>query len=208
MWLTPSLHRTLKMKFLPKLFLILLFVVSYGYAQDGTTVFVTGEAKDVKKEKTPLFGEAGAFSNFSISVPLRGNDSDYDPEEDISWFAPDGISFHGGFGVHSTETIAFSINTGIDGMISKKLVAAPVYGSLLFNPKVGDETTLIIQAGIGWGFALGRGDLSGLYQKYRLGLANGDNMGIFIEANIYGFQLYDAKEVSSLNLGVCLFNFD
>ncbi|MHA3786926.1 hypothetical protein ACX0HA_01850 [Flavobacterium hauense] len=191
-----------------RLCLLLLLVVSCVYAQDGTTVFVTGEIKKEKKEKTPFFGEAGAFSNFSISVPLRGNDSDYEPEEDISWFAPDGISLHGGFGVHSTETIAFSINTGIDGMISKKLVAAPVYGSLLFNPKVGDETTLTLQAGVGWGFALGRGDLSGLYQKYRLGFANGDNMGIFIEANIYNFELYNATQVGSLNLGICLFNFE
>ena len=204
----PYLHRTLKMKSLHKLFLILLLAVSYGYAQDGTTVFVTGEIKKEKKEKTPLFGEAGAFSNFSISVPLRGNDSDYDTEEDISWFAPDGISLHGGFGVHSTETIAFSINTGIDGMISKKLVAAPVYASLLFNPKVGDETTLILQAGVGWGFALGRGDLSGLYQKYRLGFANGDNMGIFIEINAYDFDLYQSTDVGTINLGICLFNFE
>lgn len=205
--------RILKMKSLHKYFLLLLLCASYGFSQDGSTVFITKEIKDEKKEKKSFFGEAGVFSNFSISVPFRVNTergtNDPDTGETSEyWFLPDGINFHGGFGVHSTETFALSINTGIDGMITPKLVAVPVYASLLVNPRFGDESTMALQYGIGRAFALGRGDLSGLYQKYRLGFTNGDKMGFFIEANYYGFGLRDIRQVSTINLGICLFNFE
>lgn len=204
-----SPHRILKMKSLHKLYFIVLLAVSYGYAQDGTTVFVTGEVKDVKKEKTPLFGEAAAFSNFTFSLPFKANEN-YDRYDDYddSWFLPDGITFHGGFGVHTTRTIAVSANAGIDGLISSKLVAAPVYGSLLLNIKFNDDTTMYAQAGIGKAFALGRGDLSGLYQKYRIGFSNGEHLGFFAEVNYYGFSVYDTKQLGTFNLGISLFNFN
>ena len=201
------------MKFLHNLFLLLLLAISYGYAQDSNTVFVTKEIKDEKKQKKSFFGEAGAFSNFSLSVPFRANTErgTNDPdtgEESEYWFLPDGINLHAGFGVHTTETIALSVNAGLDGMLTPKLVVVPVYASLLVNPRFGDESTVALQYGIGRAFALGRGDLSGLYQKYRLGFTNGDKAGFFIEINYYGFGLRDIRQVSTVNLGVCLFNFE
>jgi hypothetical protein len=195
------------MKSLHKLFFILLLTGSCAYAQTGTTVFVTGEAKEVKKEKTPFFGEAAAFSTFSISIPIRGNDSDSGDDEDRSWFLPDGITAHGGFGVHATETFALSANAGIDGIISEKLVAAPVYASLLINPSVSDGASLYFQGGVGYAFALGRGDLSGVYQKYRIGFTNDEDKGVFIEVNSYGFGVYNNTNIYSINLGVSFFNF-
>ncbi len=214
MLLTLYHPRILKMQSLRKLFLVLLLCASYGFSQEGNTVFITKEIKDEKKERKSFFGEAGAFSNFSISVPFRANtlrgvnDPDTGEKTSESWFLPDGINFHGGFGVHSTETFALSINTGIDGMITPKLVAVPVYASLLINPRFSEDSTLALQYGIGRAFALGRGDLSGLYQKYRLGFTTGDKMGFFIEANYYGFGLRDIRQVSTINLGICLFNFE
>jgi len=196
------------MKLLPLLKYLLLLTTFCGYSQ---TVFVTGDVKDTR-EKHGLFDEAGMFSNFSFAVPFRGN-PDYgtnDPDGGNSgtWFIPDGLNVQGGFGVHTTETIALSLNTGIDGLITPKLVAVPVYGSLLINPAINEDSTLYIQIGIGKAFALGRGDLSGLYQKYRIGVANSDKMGVFIEANYYGFGVYDIKQVSSITIGITLFNFD
>lgn len=195
------------MKYLHKLSVIFLLIVSYGYSQE--TVFITSEAKE-DKEKKSLFGEAGAFSNFAVSVPIRGNDPNYisDDNSDRPWFLPDGINLHGGFGVHTTQTIALSANAGLDGLISEKLVAAPVYASLILNPKIGDETSIYAQAGIGWAFALGRGNLSGLYQKYRLGIANGDHIGFFAEVNAYGFGIYSPNQIYSFNIGIALFNFE
>lgn len=211
----PYPHRTLKMKskLLHRLYFILACMATSGiYAQDDDkpeTVFVTGDIKNIKKEKMPLFGEAGRFISFTASVPLKANDNDYDSEEtkDRPWLSPDGINLHAGYGVHSTETLAISAHTGIDGLISEKLVAIPVYGSLLLHPKISEKTSLVFQAGIGWSFALGRGDLSGLYQKYRVGYTT-NNTGFFLEVNAYGFGIYDIHQVASLNVGITLFKFD
>jgi len=114
------------MKFQHKLYLILfLLATTYGYSQ---TVFVTGEVKDTR-EKHGLFDEAAMFSNFSFALPFRGNPNygTNDPEGGNSgtWFIPDGLNIQGGFGVHTTETIALSLNTGIDGLITPKLVPYP-----------------------------------------------------------------------------------
>jgi hypothetical protein len=198
------------MKFLQlnRLLLVLLLTGFYSHAQ---TVFVTAEIKDTK-EKNGFFDSAGAFSNFSLSVPFRGNPeygtNDPNDTNKGTWFIPDGISFQGGFGVHATETFALSLNTGIDGLITPKLVAVPVYGSLLINPAINDDSTLFLQIGVGRAFAIGRGDLSGVYQKYRLGASDSGNTGIFIELNFYGFGLYDIRQVSSINIGISIFNFN
>lgn len=191
-----------------KLLLAVLLAGFYGHAQ---TVFITREIPDTK-EKRPLFGETGIFSNFSFSLPFRAN-PEYgtnDPynENSGTWFIPDGINFQGGFGIHATKTIALSINSGIDGLITPKLVAVPVYASLIINPHLNEDTSLFFQAGVGHAFALGRGDLSGVYQKYRLGVGDTEGIGFFIEANYYGFGLGNLKQVSTINLGISLFNFN
>lgn len=204
------LHKTLKMKLrqLHKLLFAVLLAGFYGHAQ---TVFLTREIEDTQERKG-LFSEVGAFSNFSFSAPFRANPAygTNDPynEGNGTWFIPDGINIQGGFGVHATKTIALSINSGIDGLISPKLVAVPVYASIIINPHLNEDTSLFLQAGVGHSFALGRGDLSGLYQKYRVGVGDTEGIGFFIEANYYGFGLYDIKQISSLNLGFCIFNFN
>ena len=199
----------MKLRLLHKLLVAaLLFTGLYTHAQ---TVFVTREIPNTK-EKHPLFEKIGAFSNFSFSLPFRANPAygTNDPynEGNGTWFIPDGINFQGGFGVHATKRIALSINSGIDGLITPKLVAVPVYGSLIINPHLNEDTSLFFQVGVGHAFALGRGDLSGLYQKYRFGVGDTEGIGFFIEANYYGFGLYGIKQVSTLNIGICLYNFN
>lgn len=205
----PYPHKTLKMKF-RQLHKILATVLLAGFYSHAQTVYITRDIIDTK-ERRPLFGKVRTFSNFSFSAPFRAN-PEYgtnDPNGNSgTWFIPDGLNIQGGFGLHTTQTLALSINSGIDGLITPKLVAVPVYGSLLINPAINEDSTLYIQIGVGQAFALGRGDLSGLYQKYRLGVTNSDKLGVFIEANYYGFGLYDIKQVSSINLGISLFNFN
>lgn len=191
-----------------KLLFAVLLAGLYSHAQ---TVFVTREIPDTK-EKHPLFEEMGTFSNFSFSLPFRANPeygtNNPQNEGNGTWFIPDGINIQGGFGVHATKTIALSINSGIDGLITPKLVIAPIYASLLLNPHINEDTSLFFQAGVGHAFALGRGDLSGLYQKYRFGVGDSGGVSFFIEANYYGFGLHNLKQVSSINLGISLYNFN
>jgi len=207
----PYLLKTLKMK-LRYLLKILPAVLLAGFYSHAQTVYITRDITDTK-EKKPFFGKIGAFSNFSFSLPFRANpeygtNDPYTGEQNKSWFLPDGLNFQGGFGFHTGQTIALSLNAGIDGMISPKLVAAPVYGSIILRPKFNDDTAMIFQYGIGKAFALGRGDLSGLYQKYRLGFTDDENLGFFVEANYYGFGVYDIKQVSTISIGICILNFD
>lgn len=193
--------------------LVLTLTISLCHAQDKT-VFITSEEGFKKKDKdrAGLFDEAGLLTTFSGSMsfkfnPNRGTTDPDTGETDDNWFVPNGLGIHGGLGIHTTQSIALTINTGIDGKLESKLIAVPVYASLLLNPTINDSS-LFFQIGMGQAFALGRGNLSGFYQKYRIGIADEEGLGFFAELNLYGFDTYSTQQLATLNIGVVLFKFD
>lgn len=155
------------------------------------------------------------FAQLALSVPLRGNpdegnDDYYEDNDDPSVFdyvVPDGIGAHLGYGVFYNSWIGISANTGIDFVGQQKLVTTPVYGMLTLTPFLKQEYGLLFQVGLGHTFALGRGNLSGTYQKYRLGAIIGGQLSIHFEANLYGFPIYDFREAGSISIGVSLLDF-
>jgi len=180
------------------------------YSQDDPkpeTVFVTKPYEGKPVKPFPLFGQ------LSISIPVRAtperSESDtYDDTNTVfDYILPDGLSAHFGYGIHHNNWVGLSADVGIDYIISEKLVTAPIYGSLFFSPKIWENTNIYLQAGYGKAFALGRGDLSGTYQKYRFGLIFDEHITLYIEGNYYGFPLHEMKEAGSINFGVSFFNF-
>lgn len=183
--------------------LSLLLLLSAGaFAQD--TVYQTYSAPEEK--------EYGVFfTQVALGVPLNLNPhrGEVDPAtgESGSWFIPDGISLHGGAGIHLKKWIGISANTGIDWRIKQKLVSVPIYGMLTVNPHFNKETSILLQAGLGQAYALGRGNLNGTYQKYRLGIMFDDDMCIFIDGSLFGYPLKDIRETGTFTIGLGLFNF-
>ena len=170
-------------------------------------------AQTVYKTYTPDEDKAGnsiVLSQFSFSLPFNANSNrgqNYvDGTSNNNWFVPDGLSAHGGIGIHFKKWIGISANTGIDWRISQKLVSAPVYAMLTINPHFNKETSLVLQGGIGQAFALGRGNLSGTYQKYRVGI-HFDDIMLFADASSFGYPVKDITETGILSLGISLLNF-
>ncbi|MCD0470235.1 hypothetical protein [Flavobacterium sp. JAS] len=145
-----------------------------------------------------------------ISASITGNPDTNEttnyPDEDRAWIVPDGLGAKIGYGIQYKKWITLGIHSGIDYKWYDKLVAVPVYLNFGLNPKVGAETRIMIQAGYGKGFALGRGDLSGEYRKLRLGIGS-DDFIIFIETAQYDFPLHDEKNVGNISLGVTVISF-
>ncbi|MEL1245586.1 hypothetical protein AAEO56_15025 [Flavobacterium sp. DGU11] len=195
---------------------LLLIVSFYCSAQDDEkkeTVFITHSNPDDKVAPEFLFGQ------ISISVPVRANPYSDEIQEDyaargeeykpsvLDYVIPDGLSANIGFGVHLKSWIGVSANTGIDWIATEKIVYAPVYGSILFTPQIWEETNVYMQVGYGWSYALGRGNLSGAYQKYRLGLIFDNTGSIFLDFSSSDFPLYEYKYVGSISIGVAITNF-
>jgi hypothetical protein len=192
----------LKMELKTLLYSLILFVTFCSYSQD--TVFLTASPDEAKEYNNFI-------TQFSFSIPLsvnprRGEADQYSQEND-SWLIPDGISAHGGAGFHLKKWVALSANTGVDWRIKQKLVSVPVYAALTLNPHFNKETSVMLQAGLGHAFAIGRGDLSGTYQKYRAGIFFNDIL-IFADASMFGFPLEDTPEMGSFTLGISLLNFN
>ena len=196
----------------------MLFAVSLSYGQTTSeTVFIT---KSDPNEK--VVGDQHTFTQFTLSVPLRGN-PEADEIEDIKneyasrgeqyeptvldYVLPNGLSAHGGYGLHFRSWIGISANAGIDWIATEKIVSAPVYGSIVFNPQIWDETSVYLQAGYGRAFALGRGSLSGEYYKYRIGLGNDNDVSLFIDLSRNKFALHDLKEINVISIGISIFDF-
>jgi hypothetical protein len=166
-------------------------------------------------------GEKHYFGQFSLSVPIRANPyrDDYDYQDDngdgvideeeqkfsaLDYIYPDGLSLQYGMGLHYHKWIGISANFGIDWIATGKLVTVPLYGAVFLSPKIWESTNLYLQAGLGHTFALGRGDLSGTYQKYRLGLDFESEIILYLEVNRYGFNLYDMDTAGSISLGISI----
>jgi hypothetical protein len=196
------------------LYIIIVTAASAGYSQTKPeTVFIT--VSDPDEKPAPEY----FFSQLAVSIPLRGNPSNgqddgypYNggekPDETVfDYVLPDGLSAHMGYGVHFRSWVAISANAGIDWIASEKLVTAPVYMSLLFNPQIWEEYNVYLQAGYGKAFALGRGDLAGDYMKFRIGLVRDNEGSLFLDLSGYDFPLHGNVAVPVFSIGFSGFYF-
>ena len=149
------------------------------------------------------------FAQFEISIPLQGNQNlgeEYpDGTFNNNWFLPDGVNANFGYGIHYKKWLGITANSGIGMILSQKLVIAPVFANLRIMPKVGEETRLGIDFGLGQSFALGRGNLQGTFQRAKLNLES-DGRQLFIEFVSYGINFNNTNQ-QSISIGIALVSF-
>ena len=143
---------------------------------------------------------------FDISVPFRGNETYGEIDENGNrsdyWFLPDGIGAKFGYGIHFSEWIGLSLNTGFDVVAQQKLFSVPIYASIVLTPRINDDVSLLFQYGFGKSFAIGRGNLSGYYNKFRIGV--GDEIIIFADVSLNGFAVRNIENTGSISLGLTI----
>ena len=151
------------------------------------------------------------FLQFEASIPLAANihrgETYADGSKNTTWFLPNGISGKFGFGIQQNKWIGLSLHTGIDWKIDEQLVAVPMFGNLRISPGFGNGTRVTLQAGFGKGFALGRGNLVGNYQRYSIGLESDEDVILFAEISGYDFKLHNQTSVYSFSLGLAIRTF-
>ncbi|WP_264535316.1 hypothetical protein [Flavobacterium sp. N1736] len=152
------------------------------------------------------------YIQFDVAVSIAGNperneSEDYPGQKNNAFFVPDGLGSKIGYGVQYKKSITLGIHSGIDWKWDEKFVAVPVYLNLGLSPKIGEESRIILQAGYGKGFALGRGNLSGEYKKIRLGIGS-DDFTLFAEIAQYEIPLHKEKNIGNISFGVSLISFD
>jgi len=184
-----------------------------AFAQNRTVYIVKNDSlarpKPVRNDN--FLDEFSLFGQAALSTPLRFN-PDYgktnDSDEDAATcLLPDGLSIHGGFGVHLDQALALTVNSGFDWHADANLFSVPVYASALLNIRLSDENSFMLQYGYGRAFAIGHGHLAGTYEKLRVAYVI-DIVGIFAEINQYGYAWKDAPEMSGVNLGIQVFVFE
>jgi hypothetical protein len=197
----------LRLKILCCILLCFACAAASAQSKNSKTVYIT---RIDPEDKTPA--EQIWFRHLSLSIPLRANpyrDFEYDTDGTQlgNLLIPNGISAHLGYGIHYRSKIGLSLNTGIDYTGYLRLVNVPVYGSLMLNPHISDESSIIIQGGYGYSFALGRGSLSGTYQKYRLGLGFDDSIVIYLEVNASNFSVHGYNTAANFCVGFMALDF-
>jgi hypothetical protein len=185
-----------------KKYSIAIQILFFSVNSFSQTIYTTIEG--VKTKST--------FTQFDISIPLQSNpyreQNDLDEKRNNSWFLPDGLSSSFGYGFHYNKWISIAIHSGIDWKISESLVVAPIFANFKLNPKLGIKPTRIVaQVGFGKSFALGRGNLEGLYKKLSLGVQTDEDLLLYIQISEYGFSLHNQKNIGSLSLGISLITF-
>ena len=186
--------------------LFFIIALSPAFCLGQQTVFVTEEGSNEKEPKI----KKHIFSQIGFSIPIQSNPNFgkyYGTKRDDNRLIPDGVCLNVGLGMHYRKWVGVSINTGIDWRIKHKLVSAPVYGSVMFNPQIG-YTGIYAEYGLGTAFALGRWDLSGLYQKYKLGLILDNEICIFIDLSRYGYPLHGYSEIGSFSIGMSILSLE
>ena len=162
-----------------------------------------------EQEKSKPLSKNGSFFIFDLSIPFRGNETYGEIDENGNrsdyWFLPDGIGAKLGYGIHFNELIGLSLNTGLDVVAQQKLVSVPVYASIVLTPKISGENTLLLQYGLGKSFALGRGNLSGYYNKFRIGF--GEEIILFADLSLNGFAVRNIENTGSISLGITVLTF-
>lgn len=201
------------------LYLIILFIVVPAFSQNKKTetVFITSSEPREKKEKEEK--EFSPFIQMALNMSVKGNSNDkhneYDEYDDdvetniFNYIVPDGLEAHFGYGYLYKSWLGLSVNTGIDSSLSQELVAVPVYGMLTLTTSSFDDKSILLQAGLGHSFAIGRGNLSGTYQKYRLGLVLGELLIVHADASLYGYKVKDINinQAGSFSIGVSIIDF-
>ncbi|TDD78910.1 hypothetical protein E0F89_02125 [Flavobacterium caseinilyticum] len=151
------------------------------------------------------------YIQFDIAFSIKGNpdrgETDLNGNTNNLWFLPDGLSSKIGYGIHHNKWIGLGIHSGVDWRWTDKLVVVPVFANLKLSPKIGDETRITLQMGLGKAIALGRGDLIGDYKKISLGLQTADDVILFLEVNHYAIPINNQKDTGSVSLGVSLVTF-
>lgn len=148
------------------------------------------------------------FTQFDIAVPLKANANygeinQFGTRNDY-WFHPNGISTKFGYGIQHHKWIAISTHAGIEYIGREKLVAAPIFANLRISPGIGYGNRIVLQAGYGMGFAIGRGDLSGAYKKLSLGYETDQDINIFLEISGYNMPLHAVQSVGTVSIGISL----
>ena len=171
-----------------------LFLGQFGFSQATKS---SDESKD---------DSSYTYTKFDFSIPLRVNQyqgeiNQYTGEKE-PFFLLDGLSTRVGYGTHLHKWLALGINTGIDWKANECLVVVPVFATLKLSPLVGEETRIFIEPGYGRSFALGRGSLSGDFQKISLGIESNEGIGFYIELCQYGFTKNGIDKIGSLSLGI------
>ncbi len=172
--------------------LFILFFCCLGYSQE------TPKERDVTSH---------TYVKLDLSCPIKANQyaGEIDPYtgEKEYWFLPDGISARFGFGVKPTDWINVGANLGVDWKGSKCLVVAPVFATVKICPKVGKDSRIFIEPGLGRALAFGENDLSGYFKKISIGLEDIDNgLGLYMELCQYGFSKNTAEKIGSFCVGL------
>ena len=150
------------------------------------------------------------YTQFDITVAIRGNPDanvvDEYTQKKGTWFLPDGLGAKLGYGVDYKKWIGLGIHSGMNWEWTDKLFVVPIFANFRLSPKVGEESRITLQLGIGKAMALGRGDLVGDYKKISLGLQN-DDLLLFIELNHYALPINKQKDSGNISLGISLISF-
>lgn len=191
-----------------KIILILLTFISFlSFSQtqkDSLSKKKSHLESYYEKEKATPLSDNGQFFIFDISLPFRanktygeiddnGNRSDY-------WFLPDGIGAKFGYGIHFSEWLCLGVNTGFDVVAQQKLVSTPIYASISLT-RISEDASILVQFGYGKSFAIGRGNLSGYYKKFRIGVGD-EKLVVFADLSLNGFPIYEVENSGSISLGI------
>lgn len=151
------------------------------------------------------------YIQFEVAFAIKGNpdSGEEDPytHEKGSWFLPDGLNSKIGYGIHYNKWIGLGIHSGIDWKWTDKLVVAPVFANFKLSPKIGEDSRITLQLGLGKAIAFGRGNLKGDYKKISLGLQTADDLILFIEVSHYDIPINSQRDSGSISLGLSLVTF-
>jgi len=185
-----------------------LSITTFSQTQKDTITDKKSHLESYKEqEKSKPLSDNGQFFIFDISVPFRGNETYGEIDENGNrsdyWFLPDGIGAKFGYGIHFSEWIGLSLNTGFDVVAQQKLFSVPVYGSIVLTPIINDDVSLLFQYGFGKSFAIGRGNLSGYYNKFRIGFGDEEFL-FFADLSLNGFDVRNIENTGSISLGLTI----
>ncbi|GAA4047457.1 hypothetical protein [Flavobacterium chungnamense] len=185
-----------------------LSITTFSQIQKDTIIDKKSHLESyLEQEKSKPLSENGQFFIFDISVPFRGNETYGEIDENGNrsdyWFLPDGFGAKFGYGIHFSEWIGLSLNTGFDVIAQQKLFSVPVYASIVLTPSVSSESSILLQYGFGKSFAIGRGNLSGYYNKFRIGFGDEEFL-FFADLSLNGFNVRNIANTGSISLGLTI----